>query len=71
VTVYKLIAKDSIEEYILKMANMKLRLDKNISAKEGDILEEDNDNQKQSLQSMIKEAFRLADIKAQQEQEHS
>jgi SWI/SNF-related matrix-associated actin-dependent regulator 1 of chromatin subfamily A len=68
-----LIAKDSIEEYILKMANMKLRLDKNISAKEGDILEdsEDNDNQKQSLQSMIKEAFRMADIRAQEVQERS
>lgn len=74
VTVYRLIAKDSIEEYVLKMADMKLRLDMNISAKEGDVLEgENNENQKQSLQSMIKEAFHMADAKFQQgyQQEHS
>lgn len=66
--IIKLISKDSVEEYILKMADIKLRLDKRISAKEGDAIEnqeyedeEDSEHQKQSLQSMIREAFIQAD----------
>jgi hypothetical protein len=49
------------------MANIKLRLDKRISSKEGAVNEmqefedEDNEHQKQSLQAMIKEAFIQAD----------
>ncbi|KAI8352107.1 SNF2 family N-terminal domain-containing protein [Blakeslea trispora] len=63
VTIYKLITKDSIEEYILNMANIKLRLDKNISSNDSEAMGEleDTTNQKQSLQAMIKEAFVLAD----------
>ncbi|KAI9273838.1 SNF2 family N-terminal domain-containing protein, partial [Helicostylum pulchrum] len=68
VRIIKLISKDSVEEYILKMADIKLRLDKRISAKEGDAIEnqeyedeEDSEHQKQSLQSMIREAFIQAD----------
>ncbi|KAI8340989.1 SNF2 family DNA-dependent ATPase [Choanephora cucurbitarum] len=64
VTIYKLITKDSIEEHILKMANLKLSLDKNVSSKDGEETVddlEDTSNQKQSLQAMIKEAFVLAD----------
>ncbi|KAI7905409.1 SNF2 family N-terminal domain-containing protein [Cokeromyces recurvatus] len=61
VTIYKLISKDSVEEYILKMAEMKLRLDKNVSSKEGeDVVDEQGQDTKQTLQSIIKEAFHLA-----------
>lgn len=48
------------------MADIKLRLDKRVSSKEGDSAEmefdqEDREQQKQSLQSMIREAFIHAD----------
>ncbi|KAI8050171.1 SNF2 family N-terminal domain-containing protein [Gilbertella persicaria] len=69
VTIYKLITKDSIEEHILRMANMKLRLDKNVSSNEDEEVVddlEDTESQKQSLQSMIKEAFILADRRNKQ-----
>lgn len=66
VRIIKLISQDSVEEYILKMADIKLRLDKRVSAKESDAVEmefeeEDNEQHKQSLQSMIREAFIQAD----------
>lgn len=67
VRIVKLISKDSVEEYILKMADVKLRLDNRISSKEGDTAEllefeeEDNEHQKKSLQNMIREAFKQAD----------
>lgn len=53
-----------MEEYILKMADVKLRLDNRISSNEGDTAEfeeEDNEHQKKSLQNMIREAFEQAD----------
>lgn len=61
---HKLIAEDSIEEYILKMANIKLKLDKNISSDADAIEEEEESNQKKSLQAILKEAFRYDDLKA-------
>lgn len=73
VRIIKLISQDSIEEYILKMADIKLRLDKRISSsstaqdegeEQQDEDEDDSDDpqqQKQSLQSMIREAFIQAD----------
>ncbi|KAI8992022.1 SNF2 family N-terminal domain-containing protein [Mycotypha africana] len=64
VTIYKLIAKDSIEEHILSMANLKLRLDKNISAKEDEAMDEfDDENQKRSLVSIIKDTFKSANTR--------
>ncbi|KAI9364554.1 SNF2 family N-terminal domain-containing protein [Pilaira anomala] len=67
VRIIKLISEDSVEEYILKMANMKLRLDKRVSAKEGDEAdyqeydEDDSERQKQSLQFIVTEAYMQAD----------
>lgn len=49
------------------MADIKLRLDKRVSSKDGDAAEmqdfeeEDSEQHKQSLQSMIREAFIQAD----------
>lgn len=63
VFVHKLIAEDSIEEYILKMADMKLKLDKNVSSEDAEIEEEDTHNKK-SLQSILKEAFRFNEFRA-------
>jgi hypothetical protein len=67
VRIIKLISQDSVEEYILRMADIKLRLDKRVSSKDGDAAEmqdfeeEDSEQHKQSLQSMIREAFIQAD----------
>lgn len=64
VRIVKLISQDSVEEYILKMADVKLRLDNRISSNEGDAAEfeeEDSEHQKKSLQNMIREAFKQAD----------
>lgn len=67
VRIIKLISEDSVEEYILKMANIKLRLDKRVSAKEGDEAEnqeydeDESEQQKQSLQFIVTEAYMQAD----------
>lgn len=69
VVIHKLICKDTIEEYILKMANMKLRLDKNMSSADDEVPEEENGNDtstgnRQGVHSILKEAFLIADNRA-------
>ncbi|KAK4512595.1 uncharacterized protein ATC70_003298 [Mucor velutinosus] len=68
VIIHKLICSDTIEEYILKMANMKLRLDKNMSSADDEMLEEeDNDTpagNRKGVHSILKEAFLIADNRA-------
>lgn len=62
VTVIKLICKDSIEENILKMTEVKLKLDKSISSEE--YVEMDKEEQKQSLRAMLKESLLLSEKKS-------
>ncbi|KAL9551869.1 hypothetical protein MBANPS3_004051 [Mucor bainieri] len=70
VVIHKLICRDTIEEYILKMANMKLRLDKNMSSADDDVLEKEEDTSttsggnRQGVHSILKEAFLIADSRA-------
>lgn len=55
VTVIKLIADKSIEEHILSMAEIKLRLDRSVSGlKEGQEESEDDEEQKEKVQSLLK-----------------
>ncbi|KAI9265925.1 SNF2 family N-terminal domain-containing protein [Sporodiniella umbellata] len=55
VTVIKLICTDSIEEHILRKAEVKLKLDKSISSEE--YVEINNDEENQSLRSILKESI--------------
>ncbi|KAL0137963.1 SNF2 family N-terminal domain-containing protein [Mucor lusitanicus] len=67
VVIHKLICRDTIEEYILKMANMKLRLDKNMSSADDELVEEekeDNTSAGKGVHSILKEAFLIADNRA-------
>ncbi|GAN09686.1 SNF2 family DNA-dependent ATPase [Mucor ambiguus] len=68
VIIHKLICRDTIEEYILKMANMKLRLDKNMSSADDEVLEEEvnvtSTGNRQGVHSILKEAFLIADNRA-------
>ncbi|CEP09438.1 hypothetical protein [Parasitella parasitica] len=61
VIIHKLISNGSIEEYILRMANMKLRLDKNISSNDDDQQDEDTSENQKGLHSILQEAFMIAD----------
>lgn len=54
VTVIKLVAKDSIEEQILKMADIKLRLDKSVSGIEDDSNTVDESKETGKMQSLLK-----------------
>ncbi|ORY94988.1 SNF2 family N-terminal domain-domain-containing protein [Syncephalastrum racemosum] len=54
VTVIKLVAKDSIEEQILKMADIKLRLDKSVSGIEDDPNTVDEAKEAGKMQSLLK-----------------
>lgn len=64
VIIHKLICKDTIEEYILKMADMKLRLDKNMSSADDEVLDDDTSENQQGVHSILKEAFLIADNRA-------
>ncbi|KAG1122241.1 hypothetical protein G6F42_011665 [Rhizopus arrhizus] len=64
VIIHKLICKDTIEEYILKMADMKLRLDKNMSSTDDEVLDDDTSENQQGVHSILKEAFLIADNRA-------
>lgn len=50
-TVIKLVADNSIEEHILSMAEIKLRLDRSVS---GLAEEENEEEQKENVQSLLK-----------------
>ncbi|KAI8878587.1 hypothetical protein K501DRAFT_228178 [Backusella circina FSU 941] len=60
VTIIRLISKNSIEEYILKMAEIKLRLDKRISAADGEEDEniDDTENEKKNLREILQNEFK-------------
>ncbi|KAI8637818.1 SNF2 family N-terminal domain-containing protein [Parasitella parasitica] len=61
VIIHKLISNGSIEEYILKMADMKLRLDKNISSNDDEQQDDETSENQKGLHSILQEAFIIAD----------
>jgi SWI/SNF-related matrix-associated actin-dependent regulator 1 of chromatin subfamily A len=54
VTIIRLISKNSIEEYILKLADIKLRLDKSISEADGEV---DTETEKKNLRELLQNEF--------------
>ncbi|KAI9272902.1 SNF2 family N-terminal domain-containing protein [Phascolomyces articulosus] len=56
VTVYKLVAENSVEEHILNMANIKLRLDQSVSGlgEDGGPIESKEQVDKENVQSLLK-----------------
>lgn len=53
-TIIRLISKNSIEEYILKLADIKLRLDKSISEADGEV---DTETEKKNLRELLQNEF--------------
>lgn len=54
VTVYKFVTDQSVEENILSMAEIKLRLDRSVSGVGEDQVEENDQDQKETVHSLLK-----------------
>jgi SWI/SNF-related matrix-associated actin-dependent regulator of chromatin subfamily A containing DEAD/H box 1 len=62
VTVIRLISENTVEENILKMAEVKLRLDQSVSFDQGDTSEEDEEdgaNGEEKIASLVQSALHL------------